>query len=160
MGSTMQQRKDKVLSEYDKRASMCDTAYHMNLMREAFPRERYGGAKSAIYAAFRYMSPKVHKPFTERRARSIWEGTAKRIDAEESAVLKKAALEGARREQAELRERLARLDASLAAYGEDQAGETLATNSAPESGLGGIHSSRILSQPVQYGRRKTDFKGI
>ena len=108
-----------MLGKSDKDKSVSDTAYLSNLMREAFPRTRYGGAKTAIYAAYRYIAPKVKKDFTERRARSIWEGTARRIDAEEADVLKRAQIEEARREQRELRERLARLDTALAVADED-----------------------------------------
>ncbi|WP_336057353.1 hypothetical protein [Nitratireductor sp. CH_MIT9313-5] len=104
-----------MLSQRDKDKAMSDTAYYSDLMREAFPKARYGAAKAAIYAAYRFMGPKVQKPFTERRARSIWEGTARRIDAEEAEVLRLAKLEEAKREQRELRERLSELDATLAA---------------------------------------------
>lgn len=107
-----------MLGQSDKDKSVSDTAFHSELMRDAFPRHRYGGVKAAIYAAYRYIAPKVTKEFTERRARSIWEGTARRIDAEESAVLKRAQIEEARREQRELRERLSRLDTALAVVDE------------------------------------------
>ncbi len=50
-----------------------------------------------------------------RRVRSIWEGTARRIDGEEKDALRRAKLEEARREQQLLRARLAELDAALAA---------------------------------------------
>ncbi len=104
-----------MLSERDKDKSMSDTAFYSDLMREAFPRSRYGAAKTAIYAAYRFISPRVKKQFTERRARSIWEGTARRIDAEEADAIRTAQLEEARREQKELRNRLSELDATLAA---------------------------------------------
>lgn len=117
---------DKMLGQSDKEKSVSDTAFYSDVMREAFPRHRYGGAKAAIYAAYRYIAPKVTKQFTERRARSIWEGTARRIDAEESAVLIKAQVEEARREQRELRERLARLDTALAMADEAFHSETIA----------------------------------
>ena len=110
----------------DKDKSVSDTAYHSGLIREAFPKERHGGAKASIYAAYRYIAPKVAKQFTERRARAIWEGTARRIDAEESAVIRRAQIEEARREQQELRERLVRLDAALAVADEEFHGETRA----------------------------------
>lgn len=115
-----------MLGQSDKDTSVSDTAYHSDLIREAFPRTRYGGAKSAIYAAYRYISPKVTKEFTERRARAIWEGTAMRIDAEEAAVLKRAQIEEAKREQRELRERLTRLDAALAVADKEFHGATRA----------------------------------
>lgn len=112
-----------MLSHRDKEKSVSDTVYHSGLIREAFPKERYGGAKPAIYAAYRYIAPKVAKKFTERRARAIWEGTARRIDAEESAILKRAQYEEAKREQQELRARLVRLDAVLAVVNQEEARE-------------------------------------
>lgn len=115
-----------MLGQSDKDKSVSDTAFYSDLIQEAFPRKRYGGAKAAIYAAYRYIAPKVTKEFTERRARSIWEGTARRIDAEESTVLHKAQIEEAKREQRELRERLARLDTALAVADEAFHCETIA----------------------------------
>lgn len=132
-----------MLSDNDKDSSMSDTSYHMNLMREAFPRHRYGGAKAAIYAAYRYMAPKVRKPFSERRARSIWEGTARRIDAEEAQALQSAAIVEARREQAELKDRLARLDAALAAIDEGFHSETRAFLQSQMGRSGGMDSTGI-----------------
>lgn len=129
-----------MLGQYDKDKSVSDTAFHSDLIREAFPRNRYGGAKPAIYAAFRYIAPKVQKAFTERRARAIWEGTAKRIDAEESAALKRAQIEEHRREQQELRDRLVRLDAALAVADEEFHGETRAALQSQIGGLRGLDS--------------------
>lgn len=103
-----------MLGQYDKDKAVSDTVYHSELIREAFPRSRYGGAKTAIFAAYRFIAPRVTKKFTERRARAIWEGTARRIDAEEASALKLAQIEEARREQQELRSRLASLDRALA----------------------------------------------
>lgn len=131
-----------MLSKSTKDLSVSDTAYHSDLIREAFPRNRYGGAKSAIYAAYRYISPKVTKKFTERRARAIWEGTARRIDAEEADVLKRAQIEEARREQRELRERLARLDTALAVADEDFHVETRAALQQQMGRLRGMDSPR------------------
>jgi hypothetical protein len=142
MAATMNDRSDKVLSSPDKEKSVSDTVFHKDLAHEAFPRHRYGGAKGAIYACFRYVAPKVNKPFTERRARSILEGTARRIDAEESAVLRRAALEEARREQAELRDRLARLDTALAAIDQDFHGPQMAAYREATSGLGRVDLPR------------------
>ena len=127
-----------MLGTSDKETSVSDTVFHSALIREAFPKERYGGAKSAIFAAFRYIAPKVTKQFTERRARAIWEGTARRIDAEESAVIRRAQLEEARREQQELRDRLLRLDAALAVADEEFHGETRACLRAQMVGVRGV----------------------
>jgi hypothetical protein len=119
MGSTMAKGTNKVLSDKDKDSVMSDTAYYSGQLREAFPSRRYGGSKASIWAAFRYISPKVNKQFTERRARAIWEGAARRIDAEEAAIIQKAKIEEARREYRELHERLSALDASLAAIDQE-----------------------------------------
>lgn len=145
MNATMTEDEDEMLGQSDKDKSVSDTVFHSELMREAFPRHRYGGAKAAIYAAYRYIAPKVTKEFTERRARSIWEGTARRIDAEESAVLKKAQIEEARREQRELKERLARLDTTLAVV--DEAFHCQA-RAALQSQMGGL---RRVDLPRNHG---------
>lgn len=94
-----------MLSQQDKDVGMSDAVFYSAEFRDAFPARRYGGAKAAIWAGYRFIAPKVRKEFTERRARSIWEGTARRIDAEEAAIIRKAKIEEARREQRELRER-------------------------------------------------------
>lgn len=127
-----------MLGQSDKDTSVSDTAFHSDLIKEAFPRTRYGGAKPAIYAAYRYIAPKVTKAFTERRARSIWEGTARRIDAEEAAALRRAQIEEAKREQAELRARLLRLDAALAVADAEFHRETRAAMRAQMGVAGGM----------------------
>lgn len=94
---------------------MSDTISAKELMQDAFPERRYGRVKAAIYEAYVFVRPRVVKEFTLRRARSIWEGKAKRIDSEETDALRLAVIEEARREQQELRDRLERLDFALAA---------------------------------------------
>jgi len=116
---------NKVLSESNKDEGMSDTAFYREEMRLAFPAQRYGGAKSAIYAAYRYIKPKVTKEFTERRARAIWEGAARRIDAEEARALRLAKIEEMQREQKEIRGRLERLEAALARVDAPQTGASL-----------------------------------
>lgn len=111
---------DKVLSKSDKSKSMSDPSFASVLMREAFPRERHGSVYSAQYAAFDYLRGVVRKNMTLRRARAIWEGSAKRIDAEEAEALKRAKFEEREREIIELRRRLSELDAEFA--GMDKAG--------------------------------------
>lgn len=128
-----------MLSEHDKEMGMSDTAYYSEAMRGAFPRGRYGGSKAAIYAAFRFISPKVNKKFTERRARAIWEGTALRIDAEEAMAIKRAEIEEARREYRELQNRLACLEAGLAVADEAFHGPALDAYRAMARGLGKHH---------------------
>lgn len=135
-----------MLSINDKATAVSDTAFHSELIREAFPRNRYGGAKSAIHAAYRYIAPRVAKQFTERRARAIWEGTARRIDAEEATALHKAAVEEAKRERRDLSERLASLDAALAAVDAEFHGPTLEALR---------HHARIAGQRHVVGREST-----
>lgn len=110
----MLSKSDKEVSNKGKR--MSDVYFAQTMFREAFPQRRYGSVKAALYEAHRFISRRVRKDFTERRVRSIWEGTAKRIDAEEMEALKAALQEEARREQNELRARLASLDEKIAAF--------------------------------------------
>lgn len=93
-------------------------------MQEAFPRERHGSVYAAQYAAFSYLRGSLAKSVTFRRARSIWEGKARRIDAEEADALKRAKYEEARRAREELTDRLSRLDAELAALRQEMAGSS------------------------------------
>lgn len=120
----MLSNKDKELANRAK--VMTDAFYAQNLLREAFPESRYGSVKGAIFAAYRFVRPKVSKELTPRRIRSIREGTARRIDAEEMEALKAAIIEEAHREQQELRARLAALDKKVAAFGESVARRTVA----------------------------------
>lgn len=109
---------DASLSKRDKakrKKAMSDVAYAQGLFREAFPERRYGSVKSLLFEAQRFISTRVRKEFTHRRARSLWEGSARRIDSEEMDALRLAVIEESRREQRELRARLAALDAKLAA---------------------------------------------
>lgn len=117
----MKQETDKVLSNSDKKSSnrdklMSDVFYAQNLFREAFPESRYGSVKAALYAAHRALGRKLAKEFTYRRARAIHEGKARRIDAAEMEALKLALIEENKREQQNLRARLASLDATIASY--------------------------------------------
>lgn len=120
-----------MLSECDKETSIKDRAMSdvlsaRNLFRDAFSERRHGSVKAAIYAGYRFIGRQVAKPFTERRARSIHEGTAKRIDSEEMDALRLAVFEESKREQSELRSRLAALDELLASYDPSSAGQALA----------------------------------
>ena len=117
-----------MLSESDKDEGMSDTAFYRNELRSAFPANRYGGAKSAIYAAYRYIKPKVTKEFTERRARAIWEGAARRIDAEEAQAIGLAKIEEMQRERKEIRGRLERLETALARVDASKAGASMDAN--------------------------------
>lgn len=86
------------------------------LLRDAFPLARYGKLENVFYQAVRFISPRVEKDFTQRRARSIWEGTARRIDSDEMDALRAALIEESKIEQQQLRARLAALDETIASY--------------------------------------------
>jgi len=96
------------------------------LMREAYPLARYGKLDNVFYHVVRFVSPRVTKNFHTRRARSIWEGTARRIDSDEMDALRAAKYEEHRREQEELRARLASLDKMLAVLDAHEARTSLA----------------------------------
>jgi hypothetical protein len=105
---------------------MSDVFAAQSLLRDAFPLRRYGKLDNVFFEACRFVNRLVHKDFTPRRARSIWEGTARRIDAEEMEALKAALMEEGHREQRELRARLASLDEKLAGYAAAAHRETMA----------------------------------
>lgn len=94
--------------------------------REAWPLKRYGKLDNVFYQAVRFIAPRVTKEFTPRRARSIYEGTARRIDSEEMDALRAALIEESLREQRELRARLAALDEKISAFDARIASEALA----------------------------------
>lgn len=94
--------------------AMSDVFVAQGLLRDAFPLRRYGKLDNVFFEACKFVNRLVNKDFSQRRARSIWEGTARRIDAEEMDALRLAVIEESRREQSELRTRLAALDAKLA----------------------------------------------
>lgn len=95
---------------------MSPTFAARELMRETWPLQRHGKLDNIFHLAVRFISPRVEKQFTPRRARSIWEGTARRIDSEEMDALREALVEEARREREETRARLAALDKKIAAF--------------------------------------------
>lgn len=109
-----------------KKKGMSDVCLAQGLLRDAFPSRRYGKVESAFYEAHKFISRRVHKQFTLRRVRSIWEGTARRIDSEEMEALKAALIEEHQREQRELRAKLASLDEKIAAFDARKTGEALA----------------------------------
>lgn len=131
------------LSKRDKgKGKMSDVAETNLLFQEAFPLQRYGSVKAMINAAVSFVSPRVEKPFTHRRARSIWESTARRIDGEEKDAIRQAIIEQDRHEQKQIRARLAVLDARLASVDQEQASREVAAHRAQASGLGRVHHDR------------------
>lgn len=104
-----------------------DVIEAQTLFKQAWPSTRFGGSvQLMIKEAYRYMSPRLDKPLTYRRVETIWHGTARRIDGEEKDVLRQAVREEHIREQAELRARLAVLDAQLASVDEEVSRRSLA----------------------------------
>jgi hypothetical protein len=125
------------LERYSKRRKgMSDTVLAQGMIREAFPRDLYGGYKAAVYAAYRFISPRVSKQFTLRRAAAIWNGEARRIDMEEAAALQTALIEEAQNETKRLRARLAALDEKIASFSQRTASEALAKNRRHSDHLG------------------------
>lgn len=106
---------NKSLRHSRKGKKMNDVLEAQSLFKEAFPLRRYGSVKEMINAAYRSMAPRLSKEFTHRRIETIWQAKARRIDGEEKDALRRAVIEENRREQQELRARLASLDARLAA---------------------------------------------
>lgn len=110
---------DKTLANGDKdvegRGKVMSTTMEASvLFKRSFPLQRYGKLARVFYEARRYMNPLVKKDFTLRRAKSIWQGTAKRIDADEMDALRLAEIEEMRREREEARTRLVDLDRRIA----------------------------------------------
>lgn len=107
---------DKDSAKKDK--EMSDVAYARELFGQAFPEQRHGSVKAALYAAYRFMKPRVEpridREFTMRRVRSLHEGKCRRVDGAELEAIKAAMIEEARNEQKALRARLSTLDAVLA----------------------------------------------
>lgn len=132
----------KDLSKGDKGKKMSDVLETHALFIQAFPERRYPSVKDMLCAAVLDMNRRVSKKFTYRRARTIWEKTARRIDGEEKDALRQAIIEENRREQKELRARLAALDEELAAFDQELPGSALAAHRAQAGGLGGVHHDR------------------
>ena len=123
----MLEKYPKNLEHYSKREKeMTDAVLAQGMIREAFPRDLYGGYKAAVYAAYRFMSPRVTKQFTLRRASAIWNGEARRIDMEEADALRAALIEEARNETHRLRARLASLDEKIASFSAGPTGAAVA----------------------------------
>lgn len=123
-------------AKINRKKGMSDICVAQGLLRDAFPARRYGKVESAFYEAHKFISRRVHKDFTMRRVRSIWEGTARRIDSEEMDALREAVREEARREQIELRNRLASLDAKIASFSEATSRQAVAAHRGGEDRMG------------------------
>lgn len=136
-----------MLFQKDKDKGMSDTTFYSAVMREAYPvPRRYSSVKAALNEAVRFIAPKVSKDFTHRRARSIWEGTARRIDAEEAAALRLAEIEESKREYRELQARLASLETSLALADEAFHGPSMVAYRSLANGVGQLDRSRNVGR--------------
>lgn len=89
-------------------AEMTDAAIAQDLIREAFPTSKWGTVQAACWQAFRKL-----KLASERRARSIWNGEALRIDAWEMDALRREAHRQTRAEYDRLKTRLVAMEAAL-----------------------------------------------
>jgi len=121
---------DKDLGTHPKRVSsrkkvMSAVFEARDTFRAAWPISHYGKLDNVFYHAVRFVAPRVSKEFTQRRARSIYEGTARRIDSEEMDALREAEREQARIEARELRARLALLDEKIASFSAAVLGEEM-----------------------------------
>jgi predicted DNA-binding protein (UPF0251 family) len=136
--NNLAQEPDKMLGYDDKNLGFDDKQIHdrekvmstvveaSDLFRRSFPLRRYGKLSNVFYHARRFIDPRVEKDFTLRRARSIWEGTARRIDADEMDALRLAEIEEMRRERQEAHARLADLDRKIAMADQAQARHSVA----------------------------------
>ena len=96
-------------------SAMSDVLAAQDLIREAFPVAKYGSAKAAVWAAYRRL-----KFRTERRARALWDGGARRVDAAEMDALRRAVLQRAREEHARTKTRIAALEMALGIHAQDE----------------------------------------
>lgn len=124
----------KSLSEFDKvGAVVTDGTYAQELLQEAFPVRKGRNITAAIGEAFEALKRRERslpkqvvadrdRQWTERRVRSLWSKTARRVDHYEIQDLTAIAVEEARNERQRLRAREARLASFLASHsaGEDQ----------------------------------------
>lgn len=123
----MSSNANKNVSKEDKAMSTAtDPQTAQRILRDVWSPQKYGSVQAALYEAHRYISRRVQKEFTVRRARAIREGKARRIDAEELDVMRQAEIEDMRNEQKALRARLASLDEMLSRSDEAFHSETLA----------------------------------
>lgn len=122
--------------ERGRESVMSATLEASELFKRSFPQKRYGKLANVFYEARKFINPLVEKDFTLRRARSIWEGTARRIDADEMDALELAEIEEMRRERKDAYARLAELDRKLAMAGQATTGLVLGQRGASSTGVG------------------------
>lgn len=99
---------EKKPTSLERLSKVTDITAAQTLMRDAFPLSRWGTAQRACWQAYRRLGLA-----TERRARAIWNGEAKRIDASEMDALRNHALKQARQEYARFKDRIATLENAL-----------------------------------------------
>lgn len=115
---------------------MSDTAFVQETLTEIYTVKRFGSVKAAQFEAWGFLRKRVkEKPLKMRRVRAFFEGKAKIVRGEEKDAVRAAQIEEAKREQQELRARLARLDAALAVADQEFHREA---REALQSSLGGL----------------------
>lgn len=101
----MLETSDKKLGNLPKGGDQMDDALRaQQMIKYAFPASEHGTAERAQERAWRKLGLK-----TLRRARSLWDGDAKRVDAWELDRLREAELEQARKEYVGARNRIEEL---------------------------------------------------
>ena len=135
-----------MLSDKDKNVPISDTVFVHETLREIYTVERFGSVKAAQNEFYAFIRKRVTKTVTMRRVRSLFEGTARRIDGEEKDAIRMAQIEEAKNEQRELRARLARLDAALARVDEDFHGPQMAAHREAAAGLGRMDRTRTQGE--------------
>lgn len=101
------------MGQTEEGAAMSDVTLASELIREAYPPNRHGNAKGAIWAAYRGL-----KLRSIRRARALYNGEAKRVDAHEMDALRRAAIEELARERTRALERIEAIEALAAGPGD------------------------------------------
>lgn len=159
----------KSLSDLDKAgAVVTDGTYAQDLLHEAFPIRKGRNITAAIGEAFEALKrhertlPKQvvadrERQWTERRVRSLWSKTARRVDHYEIQDLTAIAVEEARNERQRLRAREARLASFLASHsaGEDQQVDQRLGGMAgglDHAGVGGTEADADFDQRKGWGR--------
>lgn len=116
MENELVENTDKSLERFSKGQDMqaCDVKDGQTLMRDAFPLSVYKTATAACWHAYRKLKLK-----SERRARAIWNGEARRMDAWEMDALRRAAWKEAHRERQRTLDKIAALESLLMASDPD-----------------------------------------
>lgn len=160
---------DKRVANPDKaEAIVMDGTFAQELLQEAYPVRAGRNAKAAIGEAFEALKRRERslpssiiqereRQWTERRVRSLWERTARRVDHYEIQDLTAVAVEEARLERQRLRVREARLEAIIASADKSRHQQIYQQSSRGIRGLdlprgGGTDADEHTDQSRGWGR--------